>query len=78
MGTDLTNYTTVQLVNELTQGLEDELLKVRALFLFIASIDVGQLQKPADDYEPNGPLEYLLKIKGYTGNHAHMFCALCK
>ncbi|KAF6038250.1 hypothetical protein EB796_003437 [Bugula neritina] len=76
----LLNHTCNELVKMLTEELVSNLSKVRAIYSLIASLDIAQISAPAEEaLIPKAPLEYVLKkIKNYQGNHAHLFCALCR
>ncbi|XP_013404637.1 uncharacterized protein LOC106169650 isoform X2 [Lingula anatina] len=66
-----------ELIQYLTEGASNDVAKVRAIFQWIASIDIHGMGM--DSLPPQKtPLEYLLKIKWNMGNHAHLFFSLCR
>ena len=69
--------------NELTKYLIkshdrwDDMCKIRAIFLWVTSIDVYNLK--VDGVPPtHSPLEYFTKIQCNMGNHAHLISGLCQ
>ncbi|XP_060596861.1 uncharacterized protein LOC132750828 isoform X4 [Ruditapes philippinarum] len=55
----------------------DDMCKVRAIFLWVTSIDVYNLK--VDGVPPtHSPLEYFTKIQCNMGNHAHLISGLCQ
>ncbi|XP_041357267.1 uncharacterized protein LOC121374291 [Gigantopelta aegis] len=75
---DLQRGTFRDLVNYLTSNPKwNDLAKLRAIFLWITSIDIYNL---AIDTEPpkHSPMEYFMKIQKNHGNHAHLFSGLCQ
>jgi len=54
-----------------------EMETLRALFLWVTSIDVYSLQTEAEP-PTHSPLEYFLKIKNNNGNHAHLLSGVCQ
>ncbi|XP_067935070.1 uncharacterized protein [Watersipora subatra] len=67
-----------ELISTLSEGRSDQLDMVTAIYTFISSVDIAQLQVTKEELLPNSPLEYFLQIKDFKANHAHLFCALCK
>lgn len=68
-----------ELIKYLTRGHDrwDDLCKVRAIFLWVTSIDVYNLK--VDGVPPtHSPLEYFTKIQCNMGNHAHLISGLCQ
>ncbi|XP_076439788.1 uncharacterized protein LOC143279651 isoform X1 [Babylonia areolata] len=74
----LYNGTFRELVTYLTSNPDwDELARVRAIFRWVTSVDVFSLN--IDDTPPKqSPMEYFVKIRNNTGNHAHLFSGLCQ
>lgn len=55
----------------------DDMCKLRAIFLWVTSIDVYNLK--VDGVPPtHSPLEYFTKIQCNMGNHAHLISGLCQ
>ncbi|KAL3869217.1 hypothetical protein ACJMK2_041926 [Sinanodonta woodiana] len=78
---DLVNYLTKnknpQDIRNKTHGDWDDLKIVRAIFLWITSVDVYNLK--VDGVPPtHSPLEYFTKIQMNMGNHAHLISGLCQ
>ncbi|XP_052776433.1 uncharacterized protein LOC128214157 isoform X3 [Mya arenaria] len=68
-----------ELIKYLTRSHDrwDDLCKVRAIFLWVTSIDVYNLK--VDGVPPtHSPLEYFTKIQCNMGNHAHLISGLCQ
>lgn len=68
-----------ELVKYLTRDNErwDDMCKLRAVFLWVTSIDVYNLK--VDGVPPtHSPLEYFTKIQCNMGNHAHLISGLCQ
>ncbi|XP_052257258.1 uncharacterized protein LOC127862250 isoform X3 [Dreissena polymorpha] len=68
-----------ELIKYLTRNNErwDDLCKIRAIFLWVTSIDVYNLK--VDGVPPtHSPLEYFTKIQCNMGNHAHLISGLCQ
>ncbi|KAL8580550.1 hypothetical protein ACOMHN_057993 [Nucella lapillus] len=74
----LYNGTFRELITYLTSDPEwDDMAKVRALFRWVTSVDVFSLH--VDEAPPKqSPMEYFVKIRNNTGNHAHLFSGLCQ
>ncbi|XP_046357962.2 uncharacterized protein LOC124136163 isoform X2 [Haliotis rufescens] len=66
-----------ELVQYLTGPDWPEIGKVRAIFLWLTSIDVYNL-KMEEDPPKQSPMEYFSKIQKNQGNHAHLFSGLCQ
>ena len=63
----------------LTEKYKTDIEKLRSLFMWAASIDVGTLQQTLEELPAEGtPLDYLLRIHWQMGNHAHFFAQLCR
>ncbi|KAK6178731.1 hypothetical protein SNE40_011246 [Patella caerulea] len=74
----LMNGTFRELVNYLTSNQKwDDIARVRAIFLWVTSVDVYGLEIE-DEPPAQSPLEYFLKIQTNSGNHAHLFSGLCQ
>ncbi|XP_053394142.1 uncharacterized protein LOC123525111 isoform X3 [Mercenaria mercenaria] len=68
-----------ELIKYLTRSNDrwDDMCKVRAIFLWVTSIDVYNLK--VDGVPPtHSPLEYFTKIQCNMGNHAHLISGLCQ
>ncbi|KAL4236002.1 hypothetical protein ACF0H5_004390 [Mactra antiquata] len=68
-----------ELIKYLTKSNDrwDDMCKVRAIFLWVTSIDVYNLK--VDGVPPtHSPLEYFTKIQCNMGNHAHLISGLCQ
>ncbi|XP_013389753.1 uncharacterized protein LOC106158364 isoform X2 [Lingula anatina] len=70
------------LVKYLTEGPWGDLGKVRAIFWWLTSVDVNDVEKlmtSADSLpSTNTPLDYLCRIKWNKGCHAHLFAWMCR
>jgi hypothetical protein len=72
-----TSYANV--ASYLTDDCDTELGKVRALFTWMTSVDVGKYATTLDKLPETGtPLDYLLKIHWQMGNHAYFFSTLAR
>ena len=63
----------------LTRSSRNDMDKVRAIFRWIASVDVSALQYRTVELPVSGtPLDYLLKINWKMGNHANFTAQLAR
>lgn len=63
----------------LTRNARNDIDKVRAIFRWIASVDVSALQHRTAQLPDSGtPLDYLLKINWKMGNHANFTAQLAR
>lgn len=76
--TKLYNGTFRELATYLTSDPTwNEMAKVRAIFRWVTSVDVFSL-KIEETPPKQSPMEYFVKIKENSGNHAHLFSGLCQ
>ena len=63
----------------LTKNARNDLDKIRAIFRWIASLDLPTLQSRTTELpEPGTPLDYLLKINWRLGNHANFIMQMAR
>lgn len=63
----------------LTKKARSDLDKIRAIFLWTASLDVPNLQSRTTELPEAGtPLDYLLKINWRMGNHANFIMHMAR
>ena len=63
----------------LIQDCQTDLQRVRSLFIFITSLDIGKMEDTLQRLPEQGtPLDYLLKIHWQMGNHAHFLAQLAR
>ncbi len=73
------NTTFDDLADHLTEDCGTDLEKARACFSWLCSVDLAVLEEENDEYPEEGsPLDFLLKIKEYKSNHAHIYARLCR
>ncbi|XP_052081913.1 uncharacterized protein LOC127719716 isoform X2 [Mytilus californianus] len=72
-----TSGTLKTLVSLLTDQYEDDMSKVRAIYVWLTSININKLSHPLKNPKVGYTMFYLMKIKERLGNYSQLFNRMC-
>lgn len=73
-----TSGTLKSLVSLLTDQYEDDMSKVRAIYVWLTSLNINKLSHPLKNPKVGYTMFYLMKIKERLGNYSQLFNRMCK
>lgn len=73
-----TSGTLKNFVTMLTEPFENDMSKVRAIYVWLTSLNINKLSHPLKNPKVGYTMFYLMKIKERLGNYAQFFNRMCK